>query len=83
MKLKANTQTREVIGPKSWEGPAKLHHVESKFAVIKVPGTTFWVPTSLGGVHVYDHAHTIMCRVTRRKQDTVWLEELFMFHHGP
>jgi len=80
MKLKANTQTREVIGQTGWSGTAKLIHVESKFAVIKVPGGTFWIE---GCGSDYEPAVTIVCRVTSRKKDTVWLEELFMFHHGP
>ncbi len=78
MKLKANTQTREVIGQTGWSGPAKLHHVESKFAVIKVPGTTTWL--QMAGCQDYEPAVTIVCRVTRRKKDTVWLEELFFFY---
>jgi len=77
--LQANTQTREVIGQTGWSGPAKLHHVENKYAVIKVPGGTYWSH----GFHDYEPAVTIVCRVTSRKKDTVWLEELFMFHHGP
>ncbi len=79
MKLKANTQNREVIGQIGWSGPAKLHHVESKFAVVKVPGGTFWIE---GCGSDYQHAVTIVCRVTRRRKDTVWLEELFFFYTG-
>ena len=79
MKLQANTQTREVIGQTGWSGPAKLHHVESKFAVVKVPGTTTWIAYCGSD---YEPAVTIVCRVTRRRKDTVWLEELFFFYTG-
>ena len=76
MKLQANTQTREVSGPTGCHGPAKLHFVEGKLAVIKVPGRTFWIEWAGSD---YQYAVTIVCRLTSRKRDTVWLEKLFTF----
>ena len=78
MKLKANTQTREVTGGTAWH-EVTLLHVESKFAVLKVPGMSYWVDSFYPGYQDYQHARMIVCRVTSRKKDTVWLEELFTF----
>jgi len=78
MKLKANTETREVSGFTGWYGDAKLHHVEGKFAVLKVPGMSYWVE-GWHGYQDYQHARMIVCRVTSRKGDTVWLEKLITF----
>lgn len=77
MKLKANTETREVIGQTGWH-EATLHFVEGKFAVLKVPGMSYWVKSGWG-YQDYQPASMIVCRVTRRKEDTVWLEQLFTF----